>query len=148
MRPFHVGDDFLGHPNETVTTPFILPNLVTNHLVIALFLDHIGGAFALVPSVGLGVDERTLDCEFLFVLLIRKLLPWLRALVGLVAFFVALRASHDGPLLKLLHHVLTVILRRLDIALHAFALQSIQVLHEPSHFLLELIIFLGNEIIT
>ena len=28
---------------------------------------------ALVPPVGLGVDERTLDCKFLLVLLIRKL---------------------------------------------------------------------------
>ena len=45
---------------------------------------------ALVPPVGLGVDERTLDCELLFVLFIRKLLPWLRTLVGLVAFFVPL----------------------------------------------------------
>ena len=100
------------------------------------------------PPVGFCVDEKTFDCEFLFVLLIRKLLSWLRTLVGLVAFFVALRASHDGPLLKLFHHVLTVILRRLDITLHAFALQSIQVLHEPFHFLLELIILFGNEIIT
>jgi hypothetical protein len=36
-------------------------------------------------------------------------------------------------------------LRRLD---NALALQSCQVLHEPFHFLLELIILLGNEIIT
>ena len=60
----------------------------------------------------------------------------------------ALEACHGGPLLKILHHVFTVILRRLDIDLYAFVLQSIQVLHEPFHFLLELIIFLGNEIIT
>ena len=113
-----------------------------------VFFYHIGGAIVFVPPVGLGVDERTLDCELLFVLLIWKLLPWLRTLVGLVAFFVALRASHGGPLLKLLHHVLTVILRRLDIALHVFALQSIEVLHEPFYFLLELIIFLGNDVIT
>ena len=45
---------------------------------------------ALVPSVGLGVNERTLDCKLLFVLLIRKLLLWLRALVGLVAFLMEL----------------------------------------------------------
>ena len=45
---------------------------------------------ALVLSVGLGVDERTLDCKLLLVLLIRKLLSWLRALVGLVASLVAL----------------------------------------------------------
>ena len=56
---------------------------------LIFFLDHIGGAIALVPPVGLGVDERTLDCEFLHVLLIRKFLPWLRTLVRLVAFFVA-----------------------------------------------------------
>jgi len=113
-----------------------------------VFFYHIGGAIAFVPPVGLGVDERTLYCEFLLVLLIRKLLPWLRTLIGLVAFFVALWTSHGGPFLKLLHHVFTVILRRLDIALYTFVLQSIQVLHELFHFLLEIIIFLGNEIIT
>src|SRR6185503_1490588 len=131
-----------------VPTLFLLPNLVSNHLTIGLLFDHIGGAITFVPPVRLGVDERTLNCELLLVLLIRKLLPWLRTLVGLVAFFVALGASHGGPLLKLLHHVFTVILRRLDITLYAFALQSIQVLHEPFHFFLELIILLGNEIIT
>ena len=55
-----------------------------------VFFYHIEGAIAFVPQVGLGVDERTLDCKLLLVLLIRKLLPWLRTLVGLVAFFVAL----------------------------------------------------------
>ena len=90
MRPLHIGDDFLGHPNGAVPTPFLLPNLVSNHLAIGLHFYDIGGAIAFVPSVGLGVDERTLDCEFLLVLLIQKLLPWLRTLVGLVAFFVAL----------------------------------------------------------
>ena len=89
MRPLHVGDDVLGHTNGVVPTPFLLPNLVSNHLAIGFFY-HIGGAIAFVPPVGLGVDERTLYCEFLLVLLIRKLLPWLRTLVGLVAFFVAL----------------------------------------------------------
>ena len=90
MRPLHVGDDVFGHPNGAVPTPFLLTNLVSNHLAIGFLFDHVGGAIALVPPVGLGVDERTLDCDFLFVLLIRKLLPWLRTLVGLVAFFVAL----------------------------------------------------------
>ena len=90
MRPLHIGDDILGHPNGVIPTPFLLPNLVSNHLAIGFLLDYIGGAMALVPPVRLGVDERTLDCEFLLVLLIRKLLPWLRTLVGLVAFFVAL----------------------------------------------------------
>ena len=89
MRPLHVGDDILGHTNWAVPTLFLLPNLVSNHLAIDFLLDHIGGAIALVPPVGLGVDERTLDCEFLLVLLIRKLLLWLRALVGLVASFMA-----------------------------------------------------------
>ena len=54
------------------------------------FFYHIGGAIAFVPPVGLCVDERTLDCELLFVLLIRNVLLWLRTLVGLVAFFMAL----------------------------------------------------------
>ena len=121
MRPLHIGDDILGHPNGVVPTFFLLPNLVSNHLAIGFF-EHIGGAIAFVPPVGMGVDERTLDCELLLVLLIRKLLPWLRTLVGLVAFLMALRASHGGPFLKLLHHVFTVILRRLDIAFYVLAL--------------------------
>ena len=131
-----------------IPTPFLLPNLVSNHLVIGLLLDHIGGAITFVPPVGLSVDERTLDGELFLVLLIRKLLLWLRTLVGLVAFLMALEACHGGPLLKLLHHVFTVILRRLDIALYAFALQSIQVLHEPFHLFLEITILLSNKIIT
>ena len=90
MRPLHIGDDVLGHPNGVVPTLFLLPNLVSKHLAMCLLFDYIGGAIAFVPPVGLGVDERTLDCELLLVLLIRKLLPWLRTLVGLVAFFVAL----------------------------------------------------------
>jgi len=60
--------------------------------------------------------------SFFLVLLIRKLLLWLRAPVGLVAFLMALRASHGRPLLKFLHNVFTVILKRLDIALYALAL--------------------------
>ena len=63
---------------------------MSNHLAFGFFLDHIRGAIAFVPPFGLGVDERTLDFELLFIPLIRKLLPWLRTLVGLVAFFVAL----------------------------------------------------------
>ena len=89
MRPLHIGDDILGHPNGVIPTPFLLPNLVSNHLVIGL-LDHIGGAIVFVPPVGFGVDERTLDCEFLLIFLIRKLLLWLRTLVGFVAFRMAL----------------------------------------------------------
>ena len=85
-----MGDDVLGHPNGVVPTPFLLPNLVSNHLAIGFLLDHIGGSIAFVPPVGLGVDERTLDCEFFLVLLIRKLLLWLRILVGLMAFMMAL----------------------------------------------------------
>ena len=90
MRPFHVSDDFLGHPNGAVPTPFLIPNHV-NHLVIALLLDQIGGAFAFILAVGLDVDERTFDCDLLLVLLIRKLLLSLRALVGLVTFLMALK---------------------------------------------------------
>ena len=71
LRPIHIDDDILGHPNGAVPT-------------------LLGGAIAFVPPVRLGVDERTLDCKLLLILLIRKLLPWLRALVRLVAFFVAL----------------------------------------------------------
>ena len=60
--------------NGVIPTPFLLPNLVSNHFAIVLLLDHIGSAFALVLPVGLGVDARTLDCDLLLVLLIRKLL--------------------------------------------------------------------------
>ena len=90
MRPLQIDDDIIGHPNGAVPTPFLLPNLVSNHLTICFLLDHIGGAIDLVPLVGFGVDERTLDYEFLLILLIRKLLLWLRALVELVAFLMAL----------------------------------------------------------
>ena len=90
MRPLHIGDDILGLPNGVIPTPFLLSNLVSNHLTIDFLLDHIGGDIALVPPVGLGVDERTLDCEFLLVFFIRKLLPSLRILVVLVAFMMAL----------------------------------------------------------
>ena len=90
MRPLHIGDDVLGHPNGVVPTPFLFPNLVSNHLAIDILFYLVGGAIAFVSPIGLGVDERTLDCEFLLVLLIRKLLSWLRTLVGLVTFFVAL----------------------------------------------------------
>ena len=65
MRPLHIDDDILGHPNGTVPTLFLLPNLVSNHLAICFLLDHIGGAIALVPLVGLGVDERTFNCKLL-----------------------------------------------------------------------------------
>ena len=112
---------------------------MSNHLTIALLLDDIGGVFAFIPPVGFGVDERTLDGEVLLVLL------WLRALIGLVAFLIALEAYHGCSLLKLVHRILTVILRRLD---NTLALQSCQVLHEPFYFLLELTIFLDKEIIT
>ena len=73
MRPLHISDDVLGHPNGVVPTPFLLLNLVSNHLTICLFFYHIGGAIIFVPPVGLDVDERTLDCELFLVLLIRKL---------------------------------------------------------------------------
>ena len=86
----YIGDDILGHPNGVIPTPFLLPNLVSNHLAICLLFYHIGGAMTFVPLIELGVDERTLDCELFFVLLIRKLLLWLRAFVGLVAFVMAL----------------------------------------------------------
>jgi hypothetical protein len=84
----------------------------------------------------------------------------LRAFVELVPFSMTLVASHGGTLLKLLHHGITVILRRLDLALHvlrdvhlffivlALAHQVCQPFSEPFHFSLELIIFLAYEIIT
>jgi hypothetical protein len=65
---------------------------VGNHFAIALLLDDIGGALALVFPVGIGVDERTLDGETLLVLLIRNHLLGLRTLVGLVAFLMTLEA--------------------------------------------------------
>ena len=70
MRPLQVGDDVLGHSNRVVPTPFLLPNLASNRLAICLLIYYIGGAIVFVLPVGLGIDERTLDCEFLLVLLI------------------------------------------------------------------------------
>jgi hypothetical protein len=84
LRPLHVDDNFFRHPNGAVSTPFLLPNLMSNHLTIALLLDDIGGALAIISPVGLGVDERTLDGETL----------GLRILIGPVAFFIALEACH------------------------------------------------------
>jgi hypothetical protein len=84
----------------------------------------------------------------------------LRAFVELVPFSMTLVASHGSTLLWLLHHGITVILRRLDFALHvlkdvqsfliilALAHQVCQPLSEPFHFSLELIIFLAYETIT
>ena len=63
---------FLGTQMESFQLLSCFP---TNHLAIGFLLDHIEGAITFVPPVGLGVDERTLDCEVLFVLLIRKVLP-------------------------------------------------------------------------
>ena len=80
----------LGTQMEWFQLLSFFPNFVSNHLAIGLLFYHIGGAIAFVPPVGLGVDERTLDCELSLILLIRKLLSWLRTLVGFVAFFVAL----------------------------------------------------------
>ena len=70
MRPLHIGDNILRHPNGVIPTSFLLPNLVSNYLAIGLLLDYIAGAIAFVSPVGLGVDERTLDCKLLLVLLI------------------------------------------------------------------------------
>jgi hypothetical protein len=68
--------------------------------------------------------------------------------------------SHSCTILKLLHHGLAVILRRLDFALlvlrdvHLFLIiltlvyQACQPLSEPFHFLLKLIILLAYETIT
>ena len=61
LRPLHIGDDVFEHPNGVIPTPFLLPNLVSNHLAIDSLCDHIEGAIAFVPLVSLGVDERTLD---------------------------------------------------------------------------------------
>ena len=83
MRPLHISDDVLVHPNGAVSTHFLLPNLMSNHFAIGLLFYHIGGAIAFISSVGLGVDERTFDGELLLVLLIWKFLLWLRNLLDL-----------------------------------------------------------------
>ena len=63
MRPLHIGYDIFRHPNGVIPTPFLLPNLESNHLTISFLLDHIGDAIVFIPPVRLGVDERTLDCK-------------------------------------------------------------------------------------
>jgi hypothetical protein len=84
----------------------------------------------------------------------------LRAFIELVPFSMTVVASHGCTLLKLLHHGITFILRRLDFGLqvlrdvhlllvvHALTHPACQPLSEPFHFLLELIIFLAYETIT
>jgi hypothetical protein len=84
----------------------------------------------------------------------------LRAFVEFVPFSMTLVASHGCTILKLFHHGITVILRRLDFALHvlrdvhlflivlSLAHQACQPLSESFHFFLELIIFLAYETIT
>ena len=70
MRPLRIGDDIFGHPNGVIPTLFLLPNLVSNYLAICLLFYYIGGAIVFVLPVGLGIDERTFDCDLLLVLLI------------------------------------------------------------------------------
>jgi hypothetical protein len=77
-----------------------------------------------------------------------------------VPFPMTFVASHDCTLFKHLHHGITVILRRLDFALHvlrdvhlflivlSLVHQACQPLSKPFHFLLEIIIFLAYESIT
>jgi hypothetical protein len=59
LRPLHVDDDFLGHPNGLVPTPLPLhlPNIVCNHIAISLLLDDVSVALGLILGVGFGVDE-------------------------------------------------------------------------------------------
>jgi hypothetical protein len=59
LRPLHVDDDFLGHPNGFIPTLLLLhlANLMCNHLAISLLLDDVGVALGLVLAVGLGLDE-------------------------------------------------------------------------------------------
>ena len=51
------------------------------------------------------------------------------ALVGLVAFFVTLEASHGFSLLKLVHALEGVILRRLGLLLSVFSFEPPQICH-------------------
>ena len=120
-----MGNDFLRHPNGSVPTLFLVPNLAGNYLAICLLLDHVGGALDLILAIDLGVDEGALDDGVHHLALNPGQLLDLGTLVGLVAFFMALEARHGCSLLRHVHHVITVILRRLVFAL---ALQSHQVL--------------------
>jgi hypothetical protein len=89
---------------------------VCNLLAISLLLDNVGVALGIVLVVGLGVDEGALDGGLqLLLLALVRLLDKLRAFVELVPFSMTLVASHGCTLLKLLHHGITVILRRLTL---------------------------------
>jgi hypothetical protein len=84
----------------------------------------------------------------------------LRAFAEVVPFSMTLVASHSCTLIKLLHHGIMVILRRLNITLHVLrdvhlflivltlAHETNQLISETFHFLLELIILLTYEMIT
>jgi hypothetical protein len=95
---------------------------VCNHLAVCLLLDDVGVAIGLVLAVGLGLDEGPLDGRLqLFLCALVHLLDKLRAFVEPVPFSMTLVASHGCTLLKLHHHGITVILKRLDFTLHVLS---------------------------
>ena len=102
---------------------------MSHHLAILLLFKYVVVALLLVLVGGLGVHVGRLQvwrCVFLDLLSLLVLVQvlglaiffalcfalFLLALVGLVAFFVTLEASHGFSLLKLLHARGGVILRR------------------------------------
>src|SRR6185437_14319890 len=169
LRAIHGMNNILKHPNRLVPSIYSPPHDMSHHLAILLLFKYVVVALLLVLVGGLGVHVWRLQvwrCVFLDLLsLLVSLLAFVQvlglaiffalclalfllALVGLVAFFATLEASHGFSLLKLLHARGGVILRRLDLLLSVLSFEPPQVRHKPFYLLFKLIIFLSNEIIT
>ena len=136
LGAIHGIDYFLRHPNRPVPSLMSPPHGMSNHLAIFLLLENVAVALLLEFVGGLGVHQGSLQVwRFVFLDLLSLLVALLAlvqvlglavffavclalfflGLVGLVAFFVTLEASHGFSLLKLLHARRGVILRRLDL---------------------------------
>ena len=135
-------NNILGHPNRSVPSICSPPHDMSHHLAILLLFKYVVVALLLVLVGGLGVHVGRLQvwrCAFLDLLSLLVLVQvlglaiffalFLLALVGLVAFFVTLEASHGFSLLKLLHARGGVILRRLDLLLSVLSFEPPQVRH-------------------
>jgi len=146
LRAIHGMNNILGHPNRLVPSICSPPHDMSHHLAILLLFKYVVVALLLVLVGGLGVHVGRLQvwrCVFLDLLSLLVLVQvlglaiffalcfalFLLALVGLVAFFVTLEASHGFSLLKLLHARGGVILRRLDLLLSVLSFEPPQVRH-------------------
>jgi hypothetical protein len=92
---------------------------VSNHLAIGFLLDHIGSAITFVPSVGLGVDERSLDCEFSSCSSHPKAFSFVEGIYWTCGLFYGILSKSRWTPSQASSPCHPVILRRLDIAFYA-----------------------------